>query len=63
VEALLVMNGLCPQVEEVSHATSYKGVIRVLQGCYKDATRMLQGRYKGVTRVLQGCYKIVTRVL
>jgi hypothetical protein len=29
----------------------YKGVTRVLQGCYKN---VLQGCYKGVTRVLQG---------
>jgi hypothetical protein len=43
----------------------YKGVTRVLLGCYKGVKRVSHGShkcYKGVTRVLQGYYKGITRV-
>jgi hypothetical protein len=46
--------------EGVTRVLRYKGVTRVLQGCYKMVTRVLHLCYKCVTKVLQVCYERVT---
>ena len=39
---------------------SYKGVKRVLQGCYKVAVSVLEVSFKRVTRMSQECFECVT---